>query len=98
MCSFNEPEQLKGLSPQAFIVKRMLFIFAKYLEKSVLKINLTVWGTIIFLYAGMCAPRYKTFNYIKNAPLGKERLEQYIQDISDAISKNKLSDNNKYVL
>lgn len=93
---FYEPEQLKGLSPQAFIVKRMLSYSQNTLKK-VFENKSDSLGYNNILICGECAPRYKTFNYIKNAPLGKERLEQYIQDISDAISKNKLSDNNKYV-
>ena len=93
---FYDKEQLNGLSPQTFIVKRMLDFSQNTLKKIFINRPDNNGGNNI-LICGECAPRYKTFNFIRNAPYAKERLEQYAQDISNAINENKLSGNNGYI-
>lgn len=95
---YYDKEQLKGLSPQTFIVKQMLS-YSQNTLKNVFatKSDSPADNNVKFLICGECAPRYKTFNYIRKSPFGKEHLEQYTRDISAAICENKLSGNNKYI-
>lgn len=93
---FYDPAKSKGLSEQAAIVKNML----SYSVSKLARIYDSKPDHLRFnniLLCKECNTRFRNFSYITNSPQAEEKLNQYVNDIADAIKDNKLAGNNMYL-